>query len=75
MYKVTCAYDGKPAHFTLQLNNAIDAVNSYNSFIDWLAATAQGLAQDMEGMANEYSTVNLLEPSGKMHTKVFYREK
>jgi len=61
MYKITCAYDSQPAHFTLQLDNAIDAVNSYNSFIDW-------------GTANEYSTVNLSEPSGKMHTKVFYRE-
>ena len=24
--------------------------------------------------ANEYATYNLLEPSGKMHTKVFYRD-
>lgn len=59
-YKVTCAYDEKSAHFTAKFNNCLDAVNSYRSFIDW-------------GFANEYSTVNLLEPSGKMHTKVFYR--
>ena len=61
MYKITCSYDGQPAHFTLQLDNAIEAVNSYNSFTDW-------------GFAMEYSTVNLLEPSGKLHTKTFYRE-
>ena len=61
MYKITCAYDGKPAHFTMQLDNALDAVNSYRSFTDW-------------GFADEYSTVNLSEPSGKMHTKIFYRE-
>ena len=61
MYKITCAYDNQPPHFTLQLDNAVDAVNSYNSFVDW-------------GFAMEYSTVNLLEPSGKLHTKIFYRK-
>lgn len=60
MYKITCAYDGKPPHWSMQLDNALDAVNSYRSFTDW-------------GFADEYSTVNLLEPSGKMHTKIFYR--
>ena len=60
MYKITCAYDGKPPHRSMQLDNALDAVNSYRSFTDW-------------GFADEYSTVNLLEPSGKMHTKIFYR--
>lgn len=60
MYKITCSYDGKPTHWSMTLNNALDAVNSYRSFSDW-------------GFANEYATVNLLEPSGKMHTKIFYR--
>ena len=26
------------------------------------------------GFANEYSTVNLMTPTGKMYTKTFYRE-
>jgi hypothetical protein len=60
MYTVTCAYDGNPPHWTMQLDNALDAVNSYRSFIDW-------------GMADEFATVNLSEPSGKMHTKTLYR--
>jgi hypothetical protein len=60
MYRVTCAYDGFTPHFAVEFDNALDAVNSYRSFIDW-------------GFANEYSTVNLSEPSGKMHTKTLYR--
>jgi hypothetical protein len=60
MYKVTCAYDGEPSHFSIEFDNALDAVNSYRSFIDW-------------GFAKEFSTVNLSEPNGKMHTKNFYR--
>jgi len=60
MYRITCAYDGKPSHFAIEFDNALDAVNSYRSFTDW-------------GMANEFSTVNLSEPNGKMHTKNFYR--
>jgi hypothetical protein len=60
MYKITCAYDGHAPHFSIEFDNALDAVNSFRSFTDW-------------GMANEFSTVNLSEPSGKMHTKNFYR--
>jgi len=60
MYTVTCAYDGKAPHWSMKLDNALDAVNSYRSFCDW-------------GLADEYTTVNLSEPSGKMHTKIFYR--
>lgn len=60
MYKITCAYDGHAPHWSMSLDNALDAVNSYRSFTDW-------------GFANEYATVNLSEPSGKMHTKNFYR--
>ena len=59
-YAVTVAYDGQAPHWTIRLYNALDAVNSYRSFTDW-------------GFANEYATVNLSEPSGKMHTKIFYR--
>jgi len=60
LYSVTCTYDGdKSPHWTGRFNNAPDAVDTYNKFVDW-------------GLANEYSTVNLSEPSGKMHTKIFY---
>jgi hypothetical protein len=61
LYSVTCTYDGdRSPHWTGRYDNAIDAVNSWNKFIDW-------------GMAQEYSTVNFSEPNGKMHTKIFYR--
>jgi hypothetical protein len=60
-YAVTCSYDGKAPHWSIRLDNALDAVKSYLSFTDW-------------GMANEYATVNLSEPNGKMHTSTFYRE-
>lgn len=59
-YTITCSYDGLAPHWSMKLDNALDAVNSYRSFTDW-------------GFANEYSTINLSEPSGKMHTKTFYR--
>ena len=61
MYSVTCTYDGdRSPHWIGRYSNALDAVDNYNKFIDW-------------GMAMEYSTINLSEPSGKMHTKTFYR--
>ena len=60
LYSVTCTYDGdRSPHWTGRYDNALDAVNTYNKFVDY-------------GFANEYSTVNLSEPSGKMHTKIFY---
>ena len=61
LYSVTCTYDeDRSPHWVGRYDNALDAVNSFNKFVDW-------------GLANDYSTVNLSEPSGKMHTKVFYR--
>ena len=61
LYSVTCTYDGdKSPHWTGRFNNALDAVDTYNKFVDW-------------GLANEYSTVNLYTPAGKCYTKVFYR--
>jgi hypothetical protein len=60
LYAVTCAYDGSAPKWVARFDNALDAVNCYNSFTDW-------------GFADEYSTINLSEPSGKMHTKNFYR--
>jgi hypothetical protein len=61
LYAVTVAYDSKPIHWTGRYSDALSAVNTFNSFEDW-------------GFADEYATVNLSEPSGKMHTKLFYRE-
>jgi len=61
LYAVTVAYDSKPVHWTGRYADALSAVNTFNSFEDW-------------GFADEYATVNLSEPSGKMHTKLFYRE-
>jgi len=61
LYAVTVSYDSKPVHWTGRYSDALSAVNTFNSFEDW-------------GFADEYSTVNLSEPSGKMHTKTFYRE-
>ena len=60
-YAVTVAYDGNAPHWTGRYSDALSAVNTFNSFEDW-------------GFADEYATVNLSEPSGKMHTKVLYRE-
>jgi hypothetical protein len=60
-YAVTVSYDGNAPHWTGRYSDALSAVNTFNSFEDW-------------GFADEYATVNLSEPSGKMHTKLFYRE-
>ena len=60
MYQITVAYDGNPIHFNKNYTDALEAFTAFLSFVDW-------------GWANEYSTVNLLIPSGKLYTKVFYR--
>ena len=60
-YAITVAYDGNAPHWTGRYTDALTAVNEFNKHIDW-------------GFADEYATVNLSEPSGKMHTNVFYRE-
>jgi len=61
LYAVTSTNDSeaKPK-WVGRYSNALDAVNVYNSFVD-------------HGFANEYRTVNLSEPNGKMHTKILYR--
>ena len=61
LYAVTVAYDSKPPHWTGRYADALSAVSEFNKHIDW-------------GFADEYATVNLSEPSGKMHTRTFYRE-
>ena len=59
-YAVTCAYDGKEPHWTKRYQFALDAVRAYETFID-------------HGFADEFATINLAEPSGKLWTKHLYR--
>jgi hypothetical protein len=60
LYSVTCTYDGdKSPHWIGRYDNALAAVSEFNKFVDY-------------GLASEYATINLSEPSGKMHTKIFY---
>jgi hypothetical protein len=60
LYSVTSTNDSATSpNWVGRYANALDAVNVFNSFIDY-------------GDAKEYRTVNLSEPSGKMHTKTFY---
>ena len=62
LYSVSCTYDGdRSPHWVGRYDNALAAVDAFNKFTDW-------------GMAMEYATVNLSEPSGKMHTRILYRE-
>lgn len=61
MYQITVAYDSKPIHWNKNYDDALQAFEGFLSFTDW-------------GFANEYSTVNLMTPTGKMYTRVFYRE-
>ena len=58
MYQISVYYDGK-LFSTHNYSNAIDAVHDFD------------LCHD-SAMSKEYATYNLLEPSGKMHTKNFY---
>lgn len=61
LYSVTSNNDSSTSpQWVGRYSNALDAVNVFNSFGD-------------HGDAMEYRTVNLSEPSGKMHTKILYR--
>lgn len=61
LYSVTSNNDSSTSpNWVGRYSNALDAVNVFNSFVD-------------HGDAMEYRTVNLSEPSGKMHTKILYR--
>lgn len=61
LYSVTCTYDSAPApHWVGRYSDALSAVESFQRFTD-------------HGFADEYATINLSEPSGKMHTKTLYR--
>ena len=61
LYSVTTTNDSeaKPT-WVGRYSDALSAVEVYQRFTD-------------HGFANEYRTVNLSEPSGKMHTKILYR--
>jgi hypothetical protein len=61
LYSVTTTNDNDTkADWIGRYSDALTAVEVYQQFVD-------------HGFADEYRTVNLSEPSGKMHTKVFYR--
>jgi hypothetical protein len=61
LYSVTTTNDSnaKP-DWVGRYSDALSAVEVYQKFAD-------------HGFADEYRTVNLSEPSGKMHTKILYR--
>ena len=61
MYKITVSNDGAPSHWSMQYSDELEAHKEFAKFIDW-------------GFADEYATVNLMTPTGKMYTKIFYRE-
>lgn len=58
-YALTISYDGD-LFSTHRYTDALDAVRDFDKCVDF-------------GDAKEYATYNLSEPSGKMHTKNFYR--
>jgi len=60
-YMLTVARDGEsPVRSIREFNNAVDAVNVYNSYTDW-------------GFAKEYLTVCLYQPGGFMSEKILRR--
>jgi hypothetical protein len=62
MYKITCTYDSDPTPVLItEYADALEAFENFAKFVDW-------------GFADEYSTVNLSLPDGKMYTRIFYRE-
>ena len=58
-YSLTISYDGE-LFSSHRYVDALDAVHAFDKCVDF-------------GDAKEYATYNLSEPSGKMHTKIFYR--
>jgi len=60
LYSVTTTNDSEISpSWVGRYSDALSAVKTFESFVD-------------HGFADEFRTVNLSEPSGKMHTKVFY---
>ena len=61
LYSVTSTNDNSASpEWVGRYSDALSAVEIFQKFNDF-------------GDAKEYRTINLSEPSGKMHTKVFYR--
>jgi hypothetical protein len=61
LYSVTTTNDSEISpSWVGRYSDCLSAVEVYQRFID-------------HGFADEFRTVNLSEPSGKMHTKVLYR--
>ena len=61
LYSVTMTNDSNTSpDWVGRYSDALSAVEVYQKFID-------------HGFPLEYRTVNLSEPSGKMHTKILYR--
>ena len=61
LYSVTCSHDGEAQpRWIGRFSDCLSAVECYQRFVDW-------------GTAATYSTINLSEPNGKMHTKTFYK--
>ena len=62
LYSITATYDSDTTpQWVGRYSDAISAVSEWNKIVDW-------------GFANEYATYNFSEPSGKMVTKIFYRD-
>lgn len=61
MFQISVSYDSKPIHWNKNYADALEAFTAFLSFEDW-------------GFADEYSTVNLMTNTGKMYTKIFYRD-
>ena len=60
MYQITVSYDGKPISWNKNYADALEAFEAFAKFTDI-------------GFANEYKTVNLSLPTGKMYTKLIDR--
>ena len=60
MYKITVSNDGNPIHWEKEYADELNAHEAFAQFKDW-------------GFADEYSTINLITPSGKCYTKIFHR--
>jgi len=61
MYKISVGYDGAIPHFTKEYDDELKAHEAFAKYVDW-------------GFASEFSTVNLLTPTGKMYSRNFYRK-
>lgn len=59
-YSLTTSYDGVLVH-TMRSTDMLEIVDAWNKCVDF-------------GIANTYATYNMSDPTGKMYTKVFYRD-